>query len=82
MCPADYRPVCGNDGRFYSNSCQANARGGGVRCSGGCPCNSFGGGGGGNRGGGGFNSGGGGGFNSGGFRSGNSNNGGRVLFFK
>ena len=31
VCPDVYRPVCGNDGRTYSNSCEANCKGRLVR---------------------------------------------------
>ena len=27
VCPAVYRPVCGSDGRTYSNGCEANCNG-------------------------------------------------------
>ena len=31
VCPAVYRPVCGSDGRTYSNGCEANCNGRSVR---------------------------------------------------
>ena len=38
VCTADYSPVCGEDGRTYSNSCGAGAAGAAVLCEGACPC--------------------------------------------
>lgn len=37
-CPAILDPVCGADGRGYSNSCMAAAGGTEVACKGNCPC--------------------------------------------
>merc|ERR1712117_630209 len=33
-----YSPVCGNNGRTYASSCEANCKGESLRCNGTCPC--------------------------------------------
>merc|ERR1712117_28087 len=38
VCPDLYSPVCGNNGRTYSSSCEANCKGESLRCNGTCPC--------------------------------------------
>ncbi len=38
ICPAIYMPVCGANGKTYSNSCKANCEKVRVKCKGKCPC--------------------------------------------
>merc|ERR1711915_772845 len=38
ICPAIFSPVCGIDGKTYSNSCEASCQNAKVACEGDCPC--------------------------------------------
>merc|ERR1711915_246425 len=38
ICPAIFSPVCGTDGKTYSNSCEASCQNAKVACEEDCPC--------------------------------------------